>query len=103
MSAHRILLVSIARPSRTARVARRIVREAEGATICGIVQCPTSKLPIAQRLLASGGNYGQYRGLRSKFIAWLSSCAKLAVHTALWLIHGCPRKIRSEERRVGKE
>jgi peptidoglycan/xylan/chitin deacetylase (PgdA/CDA1 family) len=88
----RILLVSQSRPSRTWKLADRIRREVPEASICGIVQQPLSKLPMAQQLIANGHTTQVSRTSRalSNVRRYLRSFAQAVMHRALWFIHGCP-------------
>src|SRR4029077_11513123 len=88
MNAPRILLLSNARPLRAWRVAQRIMQEIPGAEICGMIQQPMEKLPLAQGLVASGdqAHGGWFRSLREKLL-----------HGALWCLHGCPHNLNAAE------
>src|SRR5579859_6618485 len=88
MNTSRILLLSNARPLRAWQLARRITQEIPGAEICGIIQQPMEKLPLAQRHIASGDKVhkGWFRSLREKL-----------VHRALWVVHGCPHNLNAAE------
>ena len=90
MDAHRILLLSNTRPSRSWKIARRITQELPGAEICGIVQQPMEKLPPAQRRIASGDEESSDTCIRS---SW-----KKLSHAALWWVHGCPRNLNAAEK-----
>ncbi|HTC93260.1 MAG TPA: polysaccharide deacetylase family protein [Terriglobales bacterium] len=64
------------------------MQEIPGAEICGIIQQPMEKLPLAQRHIASGDKVhkGWFRLLREK-----------VVHRALWVVHGCPPNLNAAE------
>lgn len=96
LETRRILIVSSVRPSRTANVAKRIVRELEGEVICGIVQYPIEQLPIRQRVIASGGNNGPFRKHRSRLTAGISSVAEMAMHAALRFIRGISMELKDD-------
>jgi peptidoglycan/xylan/chitin deacetylase (PgdA/CDA1 family) len=64
------------------------MQEIPGAEICGMIQQPVEKLPLAQGLVASGdqGHGGWFRSLREKLL-----------HGALWCLHGCPHNLNAAE------
>lgn len=92
MSAHRILIVSDARPSRAWRLANRVMREVAGVEICGIVQRPLDRIPLTQQMIAVGRTDLSLRSSRwfSKAKPWFRSAFESLIHSALWFIHGCP-------------
>jgi peptidoglycan/xylan/chitin deacetylase (PgdA/CDA1 family) len=73
-------------------MANRIIREVPGAEICGIVQQPVERLPLAQRLIINGGTRSAFSSSRvlSKAKVWFCSLAEKLMHWAFWCIHGCP-------------
>src|SRR4051812_2892550 len=91
VNARRILLVSNARPSRTSRLARRIMREAD-AQICGIVQRPVQELPLAQQLLAYGCTMTEGTSASTPRFG-LGAMRKRITDAALWWIHGAPNGV----------
>jgi peptidoglycan/xylan/chitin deacetylase (PgdA/CDA1 family) len=99
MSAHRILMVSGARPSRTWRLAERITRETPGAEICGILQRSLQHLSIEQQLIAAGRTDLSAREYQWPLglTYWLRSILERMMHAALWFIHGSPSAVRPTE------
>jgi peptidoglycan/xylan/chitin deacetylase (PgdA/CDA1 family) len=99
MSAHRILIFSGARPSRTWRLADRITRETPGAEICGIIQRSLQHLSIEQQLIATGRTDFSERQYQWPLglTYCLRSIMEMMMHAALWLIHGSPSAIQPEE------
>jgi peptidoglycan/xylan/chitin deacetylase (PgdA/CDA1 family) len=95
VNARRILLVSNARPSRTSRLARRIMREAD-AQICGIVQRPVQELPLAQHLLAYGCTMTERTSVSTPRFG-LGAMRRRITDAALWWIHGAPNGIVHKE------
>ena len=75
-------------------MANRIIREVPGAEICGVVQQPAERLPIAQQLIVNGGTPLAFSSSRllSKAQIWLCSLAERLMHWAFWCINGCPRR-----------
>lgn len=70
------------------------MRELPGAEICGVVQRPLERLPLAQQLLMNGGKRRAFSSSRvlSKAQFWFASLAERLMHWAFWCIHGCPRR-----------
>jgi peptidoglycan/xylan/chitin deacetylase (PgdA/CDA1 family) len=95
MSSARVLVLSNTRPSRSWRFARRIVSEAPGVEICGIVQRPVSELPAVQQLIATDGlgTPALARGLVAKVKLSVRSWFDSVIHGVLWFVHGCPRTL----------
>jgi peptidoglycan/xylan/chitin deacetylase (PgdA/CDA1 family) len=73
-------------------MANRIIREVPGAEICGIVQQPVERLPLAQQLISNGGTQPAFPSSRvlSKAKVWFCSLAERLMHWAFWCSHGCP-------------
>lgn len=95
----RVLLVSQSRPSRTWKFADRIRREVTGASICGIIQQPVSKLSMSQQLIAKG-----YTHQISFIPSGLSNVWRHAqlllekwMHWLLWFLHGCPPNVNASK------
>ena len=86
MSAHRILLVFEAQPTRVSKLAKRITREIADAEICGVVQ------------LAAREN-----GTLSRFDLSFQSLSTKLIDSALWFIHGCPGRATSAEANSSRE
>lgn len=105
MNANRILLLSNTRPFRAWKFARRIAHEVPGATICGIVQRPMQKLPLAQQLIVHGFtnsvNFSDDARVRIKLGFY--SLFYGIMHWVLWLVHGCPRNLNNVKKITGKE
>ena len=80
MSAHRILLVSEAQPTRVSKLAKRITREIADAEICGVVQHRERE---SRRF--------------SKFDLSFQSLSTKLIDSALWFIHGCPGRATPAE------
>lgn len=80
MKAFRILIMSDAQPKRIWKLAKRIRREIPHSKLCGVV-CVT---PLESRFFA-------------KFNLPFRSIFRQLVHSALWLIHGCPSHRNSRE------
>jgi len=89
----RVLLVSRVRPSRSLRLARRILRDVPGVQICGIAQYPLSELPGVEQAIANGKTVsaGHSRGFLPKIEQYFASCFEHVLNGFLWFIHGCPR------------
>jgi peptidoglycan/xylan/chitin deacetylase (PgdA/CDA1 family) len=73
-------------------MANRIIREVPGTEICGIIQQPVERLPLAQQLIINGGTHPAFPSSRvlSKAKVWFCSSAERLTHWAFWCIHGCP-------------
>ena len=80
-------------------MANRIMHEVPGAEICGIVQRPVERLPLAQQLIINGGTHSAFPSSRvlSKAKIWFGSLAERLMHWAFWCIHGCPRRNGSKK------
>jgi len=84
MNPARILLVSNVRPLRVWKIARRVTHEIPGVEICGIVQRPMQKLPLAQQRIADGATRAKH---------WFYSLVEEFMHWVLWWTHGAPRNL----------
>jgi len=68
-------------------MANRIMHEVPGAEICGIVQRPVERLPLAQQLIINGGTHSAFPSSRvlSKAKIWFGSLAERLMHWAFWV------------------
>jgi len=99
VSIHHILILSDARPSRTWRLATRIMQQAAGAEVCGIVQIRSerSSSTLEQMVLSPTDLVPHQAGWLQKFNLKFQSISATLMHLALWWIHACPAGIDSAE------
>ena len=99
MSVHRIFIISNVRPSRTWRIAKRLMQEVEGIALCGIVQRCFENLPEAEKFITRGQTYNQAfpRTLRLQLWSRLRHICGAIIDFSLWCLHGSPQNLDCSE------
>ena len=99
MTVHRILIISNVRPSRTWRIAKRLVQEVEGIALCGIVQRCFENLPEVEKFITRRQTYDQAstRTLRLQLWSRLRHICGAIIDFSLWCLHGSPHNLDCSE------